>query len=100
MIFSTIHKKVLFGIKNGHCSRIVNLTGVTVTDRACITFNDGKSIPICLISLLTNRQQSQTIYLTAHVNCQLSKMPRTQIKIVQPLSVLENGAAVINVGDL
>ena len=50
------------------------------------------------ISLLAN--QRQFILSAAHVNCQLSKVPRTQIKIVQPLSVLENGAAVVNVGDL
>ena len=29
------YRKVLFGTKNCHCCRIVTLTGVTVTDRAC-----------------------------------------------------------------
>ena len=29
------YKKILFGTKSCHCSRIVTITGVTVTDRAC-----------------------------------------------------------------
>ena len=47
------YKKVLFGTNNCHCSRIVTLTGETVTDRACIDTKGrvalGSSISILIL---------------------------------------------------
>ena len=44
---------VLFGTKNCHCSRIVTLTGVTVTNRACTSL----SFSLCLGSFRESEQQ-------------------------------------------